>query len=394
MKKNLTLRYTVQQCAYWAAAAGVVSFATAFLLEKGFAASYIGILLAAGNLLSCGAQPVLASIADRIGGNIVKWFIAGLTAVSMACFASIQLLPLTGTLYGLVYLLGVFTFDAMNPLLNAVSVSYNRSGFRINYGVGRGIGSFAYAVSALVIGKVMAGLGADWMIWISLALLGGNVAATLGYPGLTETAFQQKIRSECCPVPVFFRRYRWYCVSLLGVMLLAMFHAMTENYLIEVVSPLGGDSGTVGIALFVATAIEMVVIVNFDWLRTKISDSWLLKLAGLSFLLKSVLFLMARNVMAIYGIQMLQATSYSFLSPTQLYYADAKVSPADMVKGQAFITAAYTLGCAIGNFTGGQLLDAFNVRVLLYAGVAMAAAGTAVFFLTVDKKDACMKQTA
>ena len=61
-----------------------------------------------------------------------------------------------------------------------------------------------------------------------------------------------------------------------------------------------------------------------------------------------------------------------------------------MVKGQAFITAAYTLGCAIGNFTGGQLLDAFNVRVLLYADVAMAVAGTAVFFLTVNKKDTCM----
>ena len=162
---------------------------------------------------------------------------------------------------------------------------------------------------------------------------------------------------------------------------------MTENYLIEVVAPLGGDSGTVGIALFVATAIEMVVIVNFDWLRTKISDNWLLKFAGLSFLLKSVLFLLAKNVIAIYGIQLLQATSYSFLSPTQLYYADAKVFPADMVKGQAFLTAAYTLGCAIGNFTGGQLLDLFNVRVLLWAGVTMAATGTAVFFLTVDKKD-------
>ena len=387
MKKNLTLRYTVQQCAYWAAAAGVVSFATAFLLEQGFAASHIGILLAVGNLLSCAAQPVLASIADRIGGNIVKWFIAGLTAVSMACFASIMVLPFSDTVYGLVYLLGVFAFDAMNPLLNAVSVSYNRIGYKINYGVGRGIGSFAYALSALVIGKVMAGLGADWMIWISLVLLALNVAATLGYPGLTESTVERESRSECCSVPVFFRRYKWYCVALLGVMLLAMFHAMTENYLIEVVSPLGGDSGTVGVALFVATAIEMVVIVNFEWLRTKISDSWLLKFAGLSFLLKSGLFLMAKNVMAIYGIQLLQATSYSFLSPTQLYYADAKVSPADMVKGQAFITAAYTLGCAIGNFTGGQLLDLFDVRALLWAGVAMAAAGTAVFFLTVDKKD-------
>ena len=387
MKKNLTLRYTVQQCAYWAAAAGVVSFATAFLLEQGFAASHIGILLAAGNLLSCAAQPVLASIADRIGGNIVKWFIAGLTVLSMACFGVIQILPLPAGLYGLVYLLGVFTFDAMNPLLNAVSVSYNRIGYRINYGVGRGIGSFAYAVSALVIGKVMAAYGAAWMIWISIGLLVANVATTLGYPSLTESGVQRQAHSDCCSVPVFFRRYKWYCVSLLGVMLLAMFHAMTENYLIEVVSPLGGDSGTVGVALFVATAIEMVVIVNFDWLRTRISDSWLLKFAGLSFLLKSVLFLMARNVMAIYGIQLLQATSYSFLSPTQLYYADAKVSPADMVKGQAFITAAYTLGCAIGNFTGGQLLSAFNVRILLWAGVAMAAAGTAVFFLTVDKKD-------
>lgn len=387
MKRNLTLRYTLQQCAYWAAAAGVVSFATAFLLEKGFAASQIGILLASGNLLSCAAQPLLASLADRIGGNVVKWLIAGLTAVSMCCFASVQLLPLSGAFYGLVYLLGVFTFDAMNPLLNAVSVSYNRSGFRINYGVGRGIGSFAYAVSALVIGKVMAGLGADWMIWICLVLLGANVAATLGYPGLTESVAEKKKRTECCSVPVFFRRYRWYCVSLLGVMLLAMFHAMTENYLIEVVSPLGGDSGTVGIALFVATAIEMLVIVNFDWLRTKVSDAWLLKLAGISFVIKSVAFLLAKNVMTIYAIQLLQATSYSFLSPTQLYYADAKVNPADMVKGQAFITASYTLGCAIGNFTGGQLLDAFGIRVLLWAGVAMAVAGTLVFFLTVDKKD-------
>lgn len=387
MKKKLTLRYTCQQCAYWAAAAGVVSFATAFLLEQGFAPAHIGLLLACGNLLSCAAQPVLASIADRIGGNIVKWFIAGLTAVSMTCFASIMVLTLSGVLYGAIYLLGVFAFDAMNPLLNAVSVSYNRAGYKINYGMGRGIGSFAYAVSALVIGKVMAGFGADWMIWISMMLLALNIAVTLGYPGLMEDVTQKQARAECCSVPAFFRRYQWYCVSLLGVMLLAMFHAMTENYLIEVVSPLGGDSGTVGIALFVATAIEMVVIVNFDWLRTKISDSWLLKFAGLSFLLKSVLFLMARNVMAIYGIQLLQATSYSFLSPTQLYYADAKVGPADMVKGQAFITASYTLGCAIGNFTGGQLLSAFDIRALLYAGVAMAAAGTAVFFLTVDKKD-------
>ena len=58
-----------------------------------------------------------------------------------------------------------------------------------------------------------------------------------------------------------------------------------------------------------------------------------------------------------------------------------------MVKGQAFSTASYTLGCAAGNFAGGQLLSAFDVRTMLIAGIAMAMAGTAVFFLTVEKQD-------
>ncbi len=387
MKKNLTLRYTLQQCAYWAAAAGVVSFASAFLLEKGFAPSAIGMLLAAGNLLSCGTQPVLASWADRIGGNILKWFLAGLTILSMCCFGSLQLLDLPEAFYGLIYLLGIFAFDAMNPLLNAVSVSYNRIGWEINYGMGRGIGSFAYALAALAIGKIMAAWGADWMIFFALAMLGANVLAALGYPNLTAEWSARKNRSQCCSVPVFFRRYKWYCVSLLGVMLLAMFHAMTENYLIRVVAPLGGDSGTVGTALFIATAIEMVVVVNISRIRSHVSDPWLMKIAGLSFLLKSVLLLAASNVTVIYVIQLLQATSYSLLAPTQLYYAEARVHPADMVKGQAFITAAYTLGCAIGNFTGGQILEVLNVRMLLLAGVGMAAAGTAVLFLTVNKED-------
>ena len=43
---------------YWAAAAGIMSFASAFLLAKGFPASQVGVLLAAGNLLSCALQPV------------------------------------------------------------------------------------------------------------------------------------------------------------------------------------------------------------------------------------------------------------------------------------------------------------------------------------------------
>lgn len=386
MKKTLTMRYALHQMAYWASAAGVVSFATAFLLAKGFPASRVGVLLACGNLLSCAVQPLLADRADRASGNVLNRMMMGLTLFSMVCFGTLQVLPVPQGLFGLLYLLGVFTLDAMMPLMNAISVSYTERGRYINYGLGRGLGSLAFSIAALAIGEVMARFGPDGMIWIALTLMATNLIVITGYPPLEDGRLTGGDGAlECCSVAVFFVRYKWYCLSLLGVMLLAMFHAMTENYLIEVMGQLGGDSGSVGVALFIATVAEMPVLVWFDRVRRYIRDDLLLKLAGLSFLLKSVLLFFAPSVSSVYLIQILQATSYAFLSPTQLYYANRKVDQADMVKGQAFITASYTLGCAAGNFAGGQLLEFFNVATLLAAGIVMAAAGTLVLFFTVNR---------
>ena len=388
MKKNLTVRYVCHQMTYWAAWAGIISFASTYLLGLGFPAAQVGVLLAAGNLLSCAIQPVLASLADRLGGNVLKWLTVILTCLCVCCFTLVGVIAAPGIPLGIVYLLGVFTYDAMMPLMNATNVFYTERSYRINYGLGRGLGSLAFSLAALVIGKVMAAWGNEWMIRISLALLLCNAVIALGYPsigGAREKGKQTK--TECCSIVQFFAKYRWYCVSLLGVMFLGMFLSMTENYLIEVVTPLGGDSGSVGIALFIATFSEAVVIMFFDKIRSRIPDNRLLKIAGLSFLAKALLFLVASDVSAIYWISLLQATSYTFLSPTQMYYANAKVSACDMVKGQAFITASYTLGCAAGNFAGGQLLQFFDVTAMLVAGVIMALAGTLVLFLTVDKKD-------
>ena len=323
MTRNLSPNYTLHQISYWAAAAGLMSFATAFLLEKGFTAAQVGLLLACGNLLSCAFQPLLAAYADRSGGNILKRLCLWLSLLSIAFLCAIQFLPLPRRVFGLCYLMAVFCFDAMMPLLNSICVAYNSKGMRINYGLGRGIGSLAFAFASLGIGKAIAALGADSMIWIVLVLLGLFVLVTLSFPGIEKERSAAEQALDCCTVGEFLLRYKWYCVSLLGVMLLAMFHAMTENYLIEIAGKLGGDSGSVGIALFVATAVETPVIIYFEKIRKHISDNWLLRYAGLSFLLKSVLLFLAPSVTAIYLIQLLQATSYSFLSPTQMYYANS-----------------------------------------------------------------------
>ncbi len=393
MKKSLTLRYSLHQCAYWAASAGIITFATTFLLAKGFPASQVGTLLACGSVLSGLTQPVLAARADRAKTSILVPMMTALTAVSILSFALLLVDGLPPAVFALLYLVGVWSFDAMIPLTNSVSVYYNQHGRPINYGLGRGVGSFAYSLSALAMGYVIEGLGADWMIYIILTLLPLCIVIVLGYPKIAAQQQADELAQDLpdapvpCSVPVFFRRYRWYCVSLLGVLLLAMFHAMTENYMIAIMGRLNGDSRHVGMALFIATVAEAPVLFFFNQVRTKISDHWLLRYAAFSFLLKSLLFLVAPSIPFLYAVQLLQMTSYAFLSPVQVYYANEKVAAEDMVKGQAFITASYTIGCAMGKLAGGQLLERLGVGAILTAGVVIAAAGTLVILLTVEKQD-------
>ena len=384
---RLTIRYSLHQLAYWAAAAGVMSFATAYLLSRGFPATQVGTIMALGAILSCLTQPVLAQRADR-SPRLLFPLIVGLTVLSGGCFACVLLPRLPRPLFALLYLLGVWAFDAMMPLLNAVCVRFIALGCAINYGVCRAAGALSFAVAALGIGYLMEHTGENSMIFLSLALLAVCAVITLGYPRGDTAAAQTAETAASCSVPEFFRRYRWYCASLLGILLLGMFHAMTENYLIAIFERLGGGSSNVGVALFIPTVVEAVVMVYFSRIRQKISDNWLLRWAGITFLVKSFVFLFAPNIGVIYAAQVLQATSYGFLSPTQMYYADSKVHRSDMVKGQAFITAAYSLGCAMGNFMGGLLVQHCGVVTMLAAGVGMAAAGTLVLFMTVDKKDA------
>ncbi|MBE6971554.1 MAG: MFS transporter [Ruminococcaceae bacterium] len=391
---RLTIQYCLHQLAYWAAAAGVMSFATTFLLAKGFPASQVGTVMAAGSLLSCFTQPFLAAKADRSGKRTLFGMVMGLTALSALCFAALLLRGLPPLLFALLYLAGVWSFDAMMPLLNSVCVHFQAMGCAINYGVARAVGSASFAAAALGIGYLIDKAGVNSMILLCLLLLLLCLLVTAGYPrGGDASSHTVVSKNESCGVAEFFRRYRWYCLSLLGILLLAMFHAMTENYLIAIFQRLGGGSDNVGVALFVATAAEAGVLIFFTQIRQKLGNSLLLKLGGVSFLIKAVLFLFADSIAFVYLCQVLQMTSYAFISPVQLYYADDKVSRTDMVKGQAFITASYTLGCALGNFAGGVLVEHLGVTAMLFAGVGMAAAGTLVLVLTVDKTDRYTLQT-
>lgn len=386
MKKNLTVRYSVLQFSYWAAAMGAASFATTYLLEKGLSSGLVGILLAASGLLACVTQPFMASYADRSKKYVLPQLMILLSGLCILCFA-LQLLPgLPIMVTGILYILGMWGSDAIHSLMNALSVACDKAGYQINYGAARGLGSVASGISALALGYIIAKLGSSWMFLFLIAFRLICIIAIVGFPKLEKQVSDPATPDKSCSIPEFFLRYKWFCLSLLGIGFLGMFHAMTESYMIVIMERLGGDSSNVGTALFISSLSGAPVIFFFSFFHKRMKETSLLKIAALTFLLKAVLFCFAPAIPYIYLFQTLQATSYGFLGPAQVYFAGNRVKPVDMVKGQAFITAAYSLGCSGGNFAGGQLLN-FGVDTMLVSGVVMALLGTVILFFSVHKSD-------
>ena len=383
-KRDLTVRYGVTQFTHWLASSGAASFATTYLLAKNVPSGTVGLLMALAGLLSCVTQPLLAARADRAKACILPRMLLAMAALICVCLAA-QLIPgLPLAPLAVLYAVGLWSSDAIQPLLSALSVACNDAGFPVNFGAARGVAAAASALSTLAVGYIIARLGFSWMIVFLLLACGGCAVSLCTYPKLQKPQSPHTAADTSCGVGQFFARYPRYCASLIGVAFLGMFHCMTENYLIAIVAPLGGDSSTVGTALFISSMAAGPVIFFFTRIRKHLRDSAILKISGAAFLIKAVGFLLARSIGAIYALELLQIPSYALLAPAQVYYASSMVRPADMVKGQAFITAFYALGCAGGNFVGGQLLP-LGVRAILLAGVAMAAAGTIILLLTVKR---------
>lgn len=239
----------------------------------------------------------------------------GMSVLCTVCFA-VQLIPQVPLLaVGVCYMAGVWSSDAMVPLLNALSISCERANFKVNYGVARGVGSMASAVSSLMLGYVIAQLGAKWMILLLLVFRSLSIIVICGYPKLDKQIGDAADTDRGCTIRVFFSRYRWYCFSLLGILFLGMYHAMTENYLIAIVGRFGGNSSHVGTALFISAMVAAPVIFCFNTIRKYVGDHLLLRIAAVSFLIKAVLFYFAANIATIYFLQLIQMTSYAFLAP-------------------------------------------------------------------------------
>ena len=126
-------------------------------------------MIAASNFLSCVVQPFLGDFADRFPKIRLTSMIAVCLLCCFLCFATIQMCRPSLVIFGILYTVGGLAITLTPPLGNALCVYYNERNYKVDYGIGSGVGSFSYSVATLSLGYVIAALGTDWMVWAVLS---------------------------------------------------------------------------------------------------------------------------------------------------------------------------------------------------------------------------------
>ena len=65
MEKRFNLQYAGIHGTYWLYYGVICSFASVFLLDRGYSNTEIGIILAIGNIFAVILQPIMGDLADR-----------------------------------------------------------------------------------------------------------------------------------------------------------------------------------------------------------------------------------------------------------------------------------------------------------------------------------------
>ncbi len=408
--RKLTLRFAIIQGTYWMAFAALISFASVYLLSKGFTNVEIGFVMAFSNVAAVFVQPVLAAIADNNKSLQLKNLIAiTLCAAIITAFILIWI-PQIFWIIILVFMSVVILQLSLQPLINSLSFEYAKQGILLNFGVARACGSISFAILTSFLG----GLVEEYstvvlpLSYVLCSLV--CVAVTLSFriskkqkaEQQSEGLDKQELIHQSLEIQfdedsvssneierkkdafAFVRIYPRFFVLLLGVVLVLFSHCCLNTFTIQIIENVGGNSNDMGLTFSLAALAEIPTMVFFAFLVKKVKCSTLFRISGIFFCIKNLVAVMAVNVFWIHISQGFQLLAYALFLPASVYYANLIMKEHDKVKGQAFLGVAACIAGSTGSLIGGILIDSFSVSMMMWFSMFVALIGAIIIFFAVE----------
>lgn len=393
-----TAKYAAIQGSYWPIFCSSYSFASVFLLSRNFDNAQIGIVLALANVFAVFLQPMVAVYADTTKKISLKNLTALLALAAGMLTAVRCLIPNVLSVLAVLLVLELTLLFSLQPLISALGMRMINRGIKINFGFARGLGSLSFAACSYIVGVLVERFGPEASPVVSVCCFAiliffvytftkdrdtDVVKAGISDSDVGSDMTEEKQKAE--NIIGFFKKYRRFMLLLLAVACTFTSHSMINNYFIQITNYVGGDTKDMGFAIGLAAAIELPAMVLFTYWVKKIRCSLILKSSFVFFLIKAILTLLAPNVTVLCIAQLFQFFSYAMFIPASIYYVNQIINRTDLVKGQAFVTGAITLGGVAASLLGGWLLDAYGAGNMLTVSAAATVAGLLFAFAAIQK---------
>ena len=405
MGKLLNIKYGCIHGTYWMYYGVAGSFASAFLLARGYSNAEIGIILAVGNILAVFLQPLIADLADRSK----KLSLIGVTQLS-----AVLLMVLTGLLFVMkqksaalwvVYMFIMAWMTTLQPLFNSLAFKLEETGVHINFGACRSVGSLAYAVLCAFLGTLVEAKG------VGVLPLSGEIVLLMLLASIwvTKTQFDRMVGEktgkqavpvlgECGQVPaadaeeaeeinlaLFVKRNKFFVVLNLAVIGVFFSNSILNNFMLQVVEGVGGTSEDMGRIFSVMAFLEIPALFFFDKIKERFSCQFILKFAAICFTLKVLLIYLAESVTMIYVAHLLQTFSFGLFLPAIVSFIGEVMAKGEAVKGQALYTVMVTVSSMLASVLGGIMLDVSGPGFMLLISTIATGLGALVLVLIVDR---------
>lgn len=406
MRKILNIEYGAIHATYWMTYAIIGSFASAFLLGRGYSNSEIGVILAAGSVVAVFLQPVLADIADRSKKISLIGLTEIVTVVMMALTALSFVMQKATIALSVVFVMLVAWNTALQPLFNSLAFKLEESGHKIKFGITRAMGSLAYSILCSFLGTLTEKMGTQ-ILPITNEIVMAMLISTLwlvnkhfkracsirdaqqtasGATATTAAPEESSITAvEDINFGKFIKRNVPFLIVSIGVVGLFFSNAVFNNFMLQLVQNVGGDSGDMGRILSLMAMLEIPALFLFDMIHSKVSCKTLLKIGAVSFLLKTLCAYIADSVTMLYIAQLFQPAAFGIFLPAMVCFIDEIMDKGEAVKGQSLYTIMTTVGAIFATLLGGRILDVSGATRLLLVSTLITGAGAALIICVVGR---------
>lgn len=350
-----------------------ISFLPVYLTYRGVSPGEIGILVGVGSFIGILSQPFWGMVSDKYKTikRIILITLGISIAVGLLLFTSAQFLALFLLVVGMYFFL--LPTDPLTESLNfRIAEQY-----QISFGSIRTYGAIGYASASLIIGWTVDQLGMERLSWLFLGYGLLAFAVCLIMPDAPASGKRLSMQD--------LKRFFFYPKTLrffLLVLIAATPHRTNDSFLGVYVQSLGGSTGAVGQAWFLAAISEVAFFAFSARFLQKWSEVKLIAFATALYTIRYFLCAVAPSPEWVVFLQLSQGVTFVIFYTATIQYLYRIIPEEWKATGQTVLAVLFFgISGIIGSIIGGWVFQKFGGDVL-YAAMgffSLAAFGYSLY---------------